>query len=42
MPRGAKTMTERLLAGANPTKDNAFKLKLVERTLGWVMTEARG
>jgi xanthine dehydrogenase YagS FAD-binding subunit len=42
MPRGAKAMTERLLAGANPTRDNAFKLKLVERTLGWVMTEARG
>jgi xanthine dehydrogenase YagS FAD-binding subunit len=42
MPRGAKAMTERLLAGANPTRDNAFKLKLVERTLGWIMTEARG
>jgi xanthine dehydrogenase YagS FAD-binding subunit len=42
MSRGAKAMTERLLAGANPTRDNAFKLKLVERTLGWVMTEARG
>lgn len=42
MPRGAKAVTGRLLAEANPTQDNAFKLKLVERTLGSVMTEAKG
>ncbi|MBR0806822.1 xanthine dehydrogenase family protein subunit M [Bradyrhizobium japonicum] len=42
MPRGAKAVATRLLAGANPTKDNIFKLTLVERTLGAVLTEARG
>jgi xanthine dehydrogenase YagS FAD-binding subunit len=31
-----------LLAGAKPTPDNAFKLKLVERTLGAVLAEAKG
>ena len=41
MPRGAKAVTARLLAGAKPTHENAFKLKLVERTLGAVLTEAR-
>ncbi|GGC86631.1 FAD binding domain-containing protein [Chelatococcus reniformis] len=42
MPRGAKAVTSQLLAGAAPTSDNAFKLLLVERTLGAAMTEARG
>jgi xanthine dehydrogenase YagS FAD-binding subunit len=42
MPRGAKAVTERLLAGANPTRENAFKLPLVERTLAAVLAEARG
>jgi xanthine dehydrogenase YagS FAD-binding subunit len=42
MPRGAKAVTERLLAGARPTHDNAFKLPLVERTLAAVLIEARG
>ena len=42
MPRGAKAATERLLAGAKPTHDNAFKLKLVERTLGSELAEAKG
>jgi xanthine dehydrogenase YagS FAD-binding subunit len=41
MPRGAKAVTEQLLAGANPTDENAFKLPLVERTLGAVLAEAR-
>jgi xanthine dehydrogenase YagS FAD-binding subunit len=41
MPRGAKAVTERLLAGAKPTHDNAYKLKLAERTLGAALTEAR-
>jgi xanthine dehydrogenase YagS FAD-binding subunit len=41
MPRGAKGVTEQLLAGAKPTRENAFKQPLVERTLGAVLTEAR-
>ena len=41
LPRGAKAVTERLLAGAKPMHDNAFKMLLVERTLGAVITEAR-
>jgi xanthine dehydrogenase YagS FAD-binding subunit len=42
LPRGAKAVTDQLLAGAKPTHENAFKLKLAERTLGAVLTEARG
>jgi xanthine dehydrogenase YagS FAD-binding subunit len=42
MPRGAKPVAEALLAGAKPTRDNAFKLTLVERTLGAVLAQARG
>jgi xanthine dehydrogenase YagS FAD-binding subunit len=42
MPRGAKAVAARLLADANPTRENAFKLRLVERTLGAVLAEARG
>jgi xanthine dehydrogenase YagS FAD-binding subunit len=42
MPRGAQAVTERLLAGATPTHHNAFKLPLVERTLGATLAEARG
>ena len=42
MPRGAKTVTARLLADAKPTHENAFKVLLVERTLGAVLAEARG
>jgi xanthine dehydrogenase YagS FAD-binding subunit len=41
MPRGVKTVAARLLAGARPTHDNAFKLPLVERTLAAVLAEAR-
>jgi len=41
MPRGAKAVADGLLAGAHPTRDNAFKLPLVERTLAAVMYEAR-
>jgi xanthine dehydrogenase YagS FAD-binding subunit len=41
MPRGAKAVTEQLLAGAKPTEENAFKLPLVERTLAAVLAEAR-
>jgi xanthine dehydrogenase YagS FAD-binding subunit len=41
LPRGAKAVSEGLLAGARPTRDNAFKLVLVERTLGAVLAQAR-
>jgi xanthine dehydrogenase YagS FAD-binding subunit len=42
LPRGARAAAERLLAGAKPTRENSFKLQLAERTLGAVLTEARG
>ena len=42
MRRGAKAVAARVLDGAKPVKENAFKLTLVERTLGAVLTEARG
>jgi xanthine dehydrogenase YagS FAD-binding subunit len=42
MPNGAKAVSTRLLAGARPTDENAFKLKLVERTLGAVLAQAKG
>jgi xanthine dehydrogenase YagS FAD-binding subunit len=41
LPRGAKAVTALLLSDAKPTHENAFKLKLAERTLGAVLTEAR-
>ena len=41
LPRGAKATSAKLLAGAQPTPDNAFKLQLIERTLGAVLTQAR-
>ena len=41
LPRGAKAVATRLLAGAKPTHDNEFKLTLVERTLEVVLAEAR-
>jgi len=40
--RGAKATAEAILADAKPTHENAFKLPLVERTLGAVLTQARG
>lgn len=42
LPRGAKAVADPLLAGARATKDNAFKLPLVERTLGAVLAQVRG
>jgi xanthine dehydrogenase YagS FAD-binding subunit len=42
MPRGAKAVTEKLLPDATPTRENAFKVPLVERTLAAVLAEARG
>jgi xanthine dehydrogenase YagS FAD-binding subunit len=42
MPRGAKAVATRLLADARPTQENAFKLRLAERTLTAVLAQARG
>lgn len=41
LPRGAKAVVAKLLGGAKPTHENAFKLPLVERTLGMVLAQAR-
>jgi xanthine dehydrogenase YagS FAD-binding subunit len=41
LPGGAKAVAAQLLAGAEPTDQNAFKLPLVERTLAAVLKEAR-
>jgi xanthine dehydrogenase YagS FAD-binding subunit len=41
LPRGAKPAAAALLDGAKATKENAFKLPLVERTLAAVLAEAR-
>ncbi|MFL6699211.1 MAG: FAD binding domain-containing protein [Vitreoscilla sp.] len=42
LPQGAKAVTDKLLAGAQPTADNAFKLPLAERTLAAVLSQAKG
>jgi xanthine dehydrogenase YagS FAD-binding subunit len=42
LSRGAKAVAAQLLSDANPTHDNAFKIPLVERTLGAVLADARG
>jgi xanthine dehydrogenase YagS FAD-binding subunit len=41
LAQGAKAVTEILMAGAQPRPDNAFKLTLVERTLGAVLAGAK-
>jgi len=41
LPRGAKAAAAAMLAGAKPTDENAFKLPLVERTLGAVLAQAK-
>jgi xanthine dehydrogenase YagS FAD-binding subunit len=41
MPRGSKAVATQLLAGAKATRDNAFKLQLVGRTLAAVMADAK-
>jgi xanthine dehydrogenase YagS FAD-binding subunit len=41
LPRGAKATSDGLLEGAKPTKDNEFKVKLVERTLAAVLAHAK-
>jgi xanthine dehydrogenase YagS FAD-binding subunit len=42
LPRGARATLAQLLGDAKPTRENAFKLTLAERTLGAVLIEARG
>jgi xanthine dehydrogenase YagS FAD-binding subunit len=42
MPRGAKAVSAKLLAGARTTAGNAFKVGLAERTLAAVLSEAKG
>jgi xanthine dehydrogenase YagS FAD-binding subunit len=41
LPHGAKAVTDKLLAGAQPTAGNAFKLPLAERTLAAALSQAR-
>ena len=41
LPRGARAAAAQLLDGARPTRDNAFKLPLVERALAAALAEAR-
>lgn len=42
LPRGAKAVTAKLLAGAKTSHENAYKLPLVERTLASVLAQAKG
>ncbi|MFN3774762.1 FAD binding domain-containing protein [Sphingomonas parapaucimobilis] len=41
MPQGAKAVTATLLADARPTKDNEYKVPLVERTLAAAISQVR-
>ena len=41
LPNGAAAVSERLLAGARPTQDNAFKLTLAQRSVASVLAEAQ-
>ena len=41
LPQGAAPVAAALLAGARPTRQNAFKITLVERTLAAVLLETR-
>jgi len=42
LPNGARAMASALLADARPTEQNKFKISLTERTLGAVLSEAKG
>ncbi len=42
MKNGAKAVAAKLLAGAKPTEQNAFKVPLVERALAAALLEAKG
>ena len=41
MSQGARAVSTQLMAGAQPTHENAYKLTLVERTLASVLLQAR-
>ncbi|MES2280778.1 MAG: xanthine dehydrogenase family protein subunit M [Pseudomonadota bacterium] len=41
MPQGARAVTSQLLAGAQTTHDNAYKVPLVERTLAAVLMQGK-
>ncbi|MHA4738206.1 FAD binding domain-containing protein [Dyadobacter sp. MSC1_007] len=41
IPKGAKEFASRLMEGARPTKENAFKLTLVQGTIEGALTENR-
>ena len=41
LSKGAHAVATRLLEGAKPTHENAFKLTLVERTLDAMLAQAR-
>jgi xanthine dehydrogenase YagS FAD-binding subunit len=41
MPRGARAVTDQLLAGARTTTENAFKVPLVQRTLASLLADVR-
>ena len=41
LPSGARAVTDKLFAGANPTEENKYKLTLVARTLAGVLDEAK-
>ena len=42
MQKGAPAVMAKLLAGAKPTSENAFKLKLAERVLAAILSDAKG
>ena len=42
LPRGAASAMDGILADATPTTANAFKVRLAERTLSAILSEARG
>jgi xanthine dehydrogenase YagS FAD-binding subunit len=42
LPLGAPAFITKLLAGASPTDQNAFKIALAERTLAGILSQARG
>lgn len=42
LPQGAAAVMDRLMRGATPTDDNAFKLPLAERTLAALVNQAKG
>lgn len=41
LPRGGTGVAAKLLAGATPTHDNAFKLQLVQRTIDAALSQAK-